>query len=432
VDADRFLTYSLQDQRLTRILAASIEAVEPGKIVRQKLENITPPPYRRLFLLGIGKAAEPMTMSAAGFFKDFTDALIITKQSTRNTKRNRLSRVPRNITIIESGHPVPDERSLAAGHAVLDFISNLKKDDLLICLISGGGSSLVTAPRAGVSLGDIQLLTSSMLANGADIEELNIIRCLCDRLKGGGLARATEGKIISLILSDVIGDNLEVIASGPTVPGSNTVKEVSVILEKYRISYLISGSKLNILTGGMIFDYSFMNRVRNVLVANNGYALQAAKKQATTEGFLTQIINTQLQGEASAAGKKLATSLKQKMRHKTKPICLISGGETTVTIQGNGKGGRNQELALGAVETLDNVKKAMLISLATDGNDGPTEAAGAVVNGETNRRAKQDNMSASEYLSRNDSFSFFESLGDLLKPGYTGTNVNDIIFLFGL
>jgi len=172
--------------------------------------------------------------------------------------------------------------------------------------------------------------------------------------------------------------------------------------------------------------------VNNILIANNDFALRAAKKQAIAEGFFTEVINTQLQGEAYLAGKKLADTLRQDLKQKPRPICLISGGETTVTIHGNGKGGRNQELALGAVEIMDNAKKAMLVSLATDGNDGPTDAAGAVVSGETNQRAKQLGMSASEYLSRNDSFPFFEALGDLLKPGYTGTNVNDLIFLFGL
>jgi len=432
VDADRFLTYSLQDQRLTRILAASIDAVEPGRIVRQKLEEITPTPYHRLYLLGIGKAAEPMTMAAASFFNDFTNALIITKQSTRTINENRLSRISGKVTIIESGHPVPDARSLTAGQAVLDFISDVKKNDLLICLISGGGSALVAAPCNGLSLGDIQLLTSSMLTHGANIEELNIIRCLCDRLKGGGLARATEGKIISLILSDVIGDNLEVIASGPTVPSLNTDQKISVILGKYKIPKLISSAKLSTITSRLIFDYTFIDRVNNILIANNDFALRAAKKQAIAEGFFTEVINTQLQGEAYLAGKKLADTLRQDLKQKPRPICLISGGETTVTIHGNGKGGRNQELALGAVEIMDNAKKAMLVSLATDGNDGPTDAAGAVVSGETNQRAKQLGMSASEYLSRNDSFPFFEALGDLLKPGYTGTNVNDLIFLFGL
>jgi glycerate 2-kinase len=170
----------------------------------------------------------------------------------------------------------------------------------------------------------------------------------------------------------------------------------------------------------------------NVIVANNKSALQAAREKAVAEGFFTEIINTNLQGEARRVGKQLAGTLRTAVMQKPIPFCLISGGETTVTLQGSGKGGRNQELALSAVEIMDDLKNGMLISLATDGNDGPTESAGAVVNGQTHLRAKKLGMLAAEYLSRNDSFPFFDSLGDLLKPGYTGTNVNDLIFLFGL
>ncbi len=432
MDANRFLTHSLQDPSLTRILAAAIEAVEPGRIVRQWLEKTQLPGYDRLFLLGIGKAAEPMTMAAAAFCKDFTDALIVTKHSLNAMDDGSLTRIGKRVTIMEAGHPVPDQRSLAAGQAVLDFISRIQKNDLLICLISGGGSALVVAPREELSLTDIQVLTESMLANGATIDEINVLRCQLDLLKGGGLAAATKGKLLSLILSDVIGDHLDVIASGLTVPSQRSVEQIRGISKKYGIARLLSSSKLKIVVSEKNLVPSVSDHLWNVIVANNKSALQAAKEKAVVEGFITDIINTNLQGEARRAGKQLAETLRKAVMQKPRPFCLISGGETTVTIRGIGKGGRNQELALGAVEIMDNLKNGMLISLATDGNDGPTEAAGAVVNGQTYQRAKKLGMSAAEYLSRNDSFPFFGSLGDLLKTGYTGTNVNDLTFLFGL
>ena len=432
MDADRFLTTSLQDPRIPRILAAAVEAVEPGRIITQWLEKTTLPEHNRVFLLGIGKAAEPMTRAAAAFCKDFTDALIITKHSLFAIDIKPFLRIPKRVTILEAGHPVPDDRSVAAGKAVLEFISRVQENDLLICLISGGGSALVVAPRKGLSLIDIQLLTKSMLATGANIDEINILRCQLDLLKGGGLAAATKGKILSLILSDVIGDHLDAIASGLTVPSQRSVEQIRGTLKKYNISKLLSNSKLKIVEGEKNLIPSVSDRIMNVIVANNKSALLAAKEKAVAEGFFTEIINTNLQGEARKVGNQLAETLRTAMMQKPLPFCLIHGGETTVTIHGIGKGGRNQELALSAVEIMDDLKNGMLISLATDGNDGPTEAAGSVVTGQTNMRAEKLRMSASEYLSRNDSFPFFDSLGDLIKPGYTGTNVNDLIFLFGL
>jgi glycerate 2-kinase len=432
MDADRFLTYSLRDPRLTRILNAALEAVEPGRIVHRHLEKTVLPPHERLFLLGIGKAAEPMTIAAAGFLEDFEDALIITKHLSGTAQGTISSKIMERITAQEAGHPIPDERSLAAGQAVLDFVSRINENDLLICLISGGASSLVAAPRQGISLIDIQTLTASMLTLGATIEELNILRCQIDELKGGGLVRAAKGRIISLILSDVIGDHLAIIASGLTVPYHTNRDKLLTVLIKYEMKERASSNLLNLITTEIKSDDSLFAQVQNVIVANNKFAAQGSKEQAQTQGFFTEIIDMNLHGEAHRMGKQLAAALKIATRQKKPPFCLISGGETTVTIHGDGKGGRNQELALAAVDVLKDLQNVMLVSLATDGNDGPTDAAGAVVSGETYRRSIKLGMKPSEYLARNDAYSFFEALGDLLKPGYTGTNVNDLIFLFGL
>jgi hydroxypyruvate reductase len=328
-----------------------------------------------------------MTRAAADALTHFAEALIITKHASRQAHER--------VTVIESGHPIPDARSLAAGEAALNFVSPLNENDLLICLISGGGSALVTAPREGITLEEIQTQTSSLLASGATIREINNLRRQLDRIKGGGLARATKAKIVSLILSDVIDNSLETIASGLTV------------------------------------DPTLGDRAQNFIVGDLHRAAEAAKRRAIAEGFESETLDLEIQGEASEVGLQLAERLKDEREKRKQPFCLIAGGETTVTVKGNGKGGRNQELALAAVNELDEMQALMLISLATDGDDGPTDAAGAVVNGETRQRAHRLGMSASDYLSRNDAYAFFDTLGDLLKPGYTGTNVNDLIFLVG-
>ncbi len=432
MNSDRFLTYSLRDKSLTRILSAALDGVEPGRIVRQYLEKTKLPSHDRLFLLGIGKAAEPMTTAAALLLDTFEDALIVTKQSLSTVQQIPSHKIRDRITIMEAGHPVPDERSLAAGQAVLEFVSHLNYNDLLICLISGGGSALVAAPEDGLSLEDTQLLTSSMLSLGANIEELNILRRQIDRLKGGGLVTSTNAKIISLILSDVMGDNLATIASGLTVPNIMDRNKLQAVLKRYHIEDRASSNILNIINRHNKSEIYQFDHVQNVIVANNRFAAQAAKEQAQKEGYSSEIINTNLHGEARLIGDQLAKTLRNTTQLKQHPFCLISGGETTVTLHGEGKGGRNQELALAAVEILDGLQNVMLISLATDGNDGPTNAAGAVVTGETYRRSTVLNMIPAQYLSRNDAYHFFDSLDDLLRPGYTGTNVNDLIFLFGL
>jgi glycerate 2-kinase len=361
---------------------------------------------------------------------------------------NRVSlRISRNLyTVIEGGHPIPDARSLHAGERVLEFVSSLHEDDTLVCLISGGGSALVTAPYEGISLEDMQLLTSLLLSSGARIDEINILRRQLDRIKGGGLARATKAKIISLILSDVIGNPLEAIASGPTVLNPTTTVHALEILKKYQIEnrtpYSIlahlqgvpSGPLAAVPQGRFAEDggASVVGRVQNIIIGDNRLASRAALEQAEHEGFHAEILTNELQGEARAVGRELAHNLRVSISTKPHPFCSIAGGETTVTIKGDGKGGRNQELALAAVDELAGLKDVMFIALATDGDDGPTDAAGAVVTGESARRAESLGLRATDYLSRNDAYPFFDTLGDLLNTGPTGTNVNDLIFLFVL
>ena len=418
MDANRFVTHSLADPRLLRILAAALTAVDPAEAVRRHLPRLS----GKVYGLGIGKAAIPM-LTALAEATPLSGALAISKHE---------SGLSRNLfPVILGGHPIPDSRSQYAGERVLEFASALHEEDTLVCLISGGGSALVTAPYAGITLEDLQTLTALLLSCGARIDEINTLRRQLDRVKGGGLARATKAKIVSLILSDVVGSPLETIASGPTVQDPTTREDAIAILRKYGIDKQVPISILRFLESNSLLFDSRQQAVglQNVIIGDNRLAALAAVEQAQREGFSAEILTNELQGEACEVGRGLAERLRAGSSQIQRPFCWIAGGETTVTIRGDGKGGRNQELALAAVPELHGVENVLLISLATDGEDGPTDAAGAVVTGETRQRAERLGLDAADYLSRNDAYVFFEQLGDLLRTGPSGTNVNDLVFL---
>lgn len=421
MDANSFATHSLTDERVLRILFTALAAVDPYKAVQKHLPNLS----GRVYGLAIGKASIPMLTALAEAYP-LSGALAISKHASSS---------PSNLFPVFLGsHPIPDSRSLEAGTRVLDFVSALDEKDTLVCLISGGGSALVTAPYNGISLEDMQSLTSLLLACGARIDEINTIRRSLDQAKGGGLARATKAKIISLILSDVIGNPLEAIASGPTFPNPTTNADALMILKKYKIDEQVSESVLQTLESDSLLSeiWEQASRLQNLIIGDNKLAAEAALEQAQREGFHAEILTNELQGEARDVGFNLAHHLRVSVERLTRPFCLIAGGETTVTITGNGKGGRNQELALAAMHGLKGLENVMLIALATDGEDGPTDAAGAVVTGESAQRAEMLGVDAADHLSRHDAYVCFDKLGDLLKPGPSGTNVNDLIFLIGL
>jgi len=325
---------------------------------------------------------------------------------------------------------------------IAHLLTNVTEEDLVICLISGGGSALLVSPAPGLSLGDLQRLTSLLLSCGADINEINTLRKHLEQLKGGGLVRlAFPAKLITLILSDVVGNPLEVIASGPTVPDSSTFEDAYQVLQRYSIleqtppsilAYLERGLRGEIPDTPKEGDKTLVN-VQNVIIGDNFQAAQAALQQAQAEGFNAMLLTTSLQGEARQAGRFLASIARQITetgQPLLRPACLVVGGETSVTVTGSGLGGRNQELALSAVADLAKLPDIALITLATDGGDGPTDAAGAIVTGETLKRARRMGLDPDDFLARNDAYHFFEPLGDLLKPGPTQTNVNDLTFVF--
>jgi len=439
-----------EGEKISHIMAAALNAVEPFEAVSRSLHldgrfliaaNLTYDlsKFKRIVLVGAGKAAVPMAASVSQIFgASITSGLVITKQGYTQTDNFILQ----NIRILEAGHPLPDQRGVLGSHKIIQLLKSAQSEDLILCLISGGGSALMTAPMPGIQLEEVQILTSRLLACGATIDEINTIRKHIDQVKGGGLvAQAGQAHWITLILSDVIGDPLDLIASGPTAPDASTYEDAFKILKQYELLDQVPGSIISHLKQGIQTQipetlkpgHSAFDRVNNMIVGNNYLAADAALREASSFGYHTLLLTTSLQGEASQAGKFIAAIAQQITRSNqpiSRPACLILGGETTVTLHGKGCGGRNQELALGAVNPIAGLENIFLITLATDGGDGPTDAAGAVVTGQTLARALSLGIHPNDYLTRNDSYHFFQALDDLLKPGPTLTNVGDLAFLF--
>jgi glycerate 2-kinase len=457
LSADSFWTRTLhehpQGEAITHILAAAIQAVDPGEAVRRHvhLEGDTLTisgrsydlaSYQRIVLLAFGKASVPMTQTLHEILGScLSGGLVITKHIRQPASESLLTENQKakieNLKVLLGDHPVPGPQSLAAGKAVLDFLSQLSSHDLLICLISGGASALLAAPPDFVTLEDLQQFTSALLECGASIQEINLLRRRLDRLKGGGMACLANGAtILSLILSDVVGNPLEVIASGPTAPDPSTSKDVLALLRKYSLQKALPASILSALETAPETPKpasSLFQNVHNLIVGSSLQAAQAALRQAAEAGFHPYLLELDRQGDARQAAVELSTFLRQTKQTGEPvpaPACIVSAGETTVTLRGNGRGGRNTELALSAAVELASFPNVMLVSLATDGEDGPTCAAGGVATGETFARGVALGMQPADYLMNNDSYSFFERLDDLLKPGPTGTNVNDLTLLF--
>ncbi|MFH2103514.1 MAG: glycerate kinase [Chloroflexota bacterium] len=442
---ESFLSYTLLNSPLggavSRILAAAINAVDPGEAVQRHVRRdgntlfvadrpYELPAFRHVTILGVGKASLAMTGAMGALLDPYlTDGLVVTKHAP--------PRMELWLPVMEGGHPVPDVRSLAAGERVIELVASLQPEDLLICLLSGGGSALMTVPVEGLTLADMQVVTSQLLTCGARIDEINTLRRHLDKVKGGGLAKLANGAtVVTLILSDVVGNALEAIASGPTAPDPTTKETARAVISRYKMekklpAAVLAGLEQNPETpkpGDPVFDKS-----SNLIIGSNLTAAQAALRQAENEGLHPYLLRTDQQGEARQAAFELSTVLRWAWKTgdpAPRPACIVAGGETTVTLRGDGKGGRNLELALAAVTELADFPDIMLVTMATDGEDGPTDAAGAVVTGETYRRGMALGLNPVEYLNRNDSYSYFSALDDLLRPGPTGTNVNDLTFLF--
>ena len=427
----------------TELQNAALAAVEPAAAVRRHVrcegdslrvadQRYDLRDYERVFVVGGGKAAVPMATAIAGILGErLAGGVIVTKYGHTILQ----SSIP-NLQIVEAGHPVPDENSVRGAQAIADLAGQATERDLVLCLISGGGSALLTLPVTGLTLADLQTLTDALLRSGATIHELNTVRKHWSRIKGGNLARlVAPARLVTLVLSDVVGDPLDVIASGPTVPDPTTVADAQAVLERYGNPWGFGkpqGFYEEILRetpkpGDPIFE-----RVQHTIVGSNRLAALAAVEQARQLGFNAQLLSTYVEGEAREVA-KVAAALAKGIRAYGDPLpppaCLVWGGETTVTIRGEGKGGRNQELALAAALALDGWPGILVMALATDGTDGPTDGAGAVVTGETVSRSRALGLDPRAALEVNDSYPFFDALGDLIRTGPTGTNVNDLLFV---
>ncbi len=432
-----------QKKALEHIFRAGIEAVDPERAVRKYVRrkgnrlfvgdrSYALDRFKRILLIGAGKGTAPMAKALEDILGDhLTEGWIIVKYGYG---------MPLEKThTMEAGHPIPDEAGLKATEVVLDQIRECTEEDLIICAFSGGGSALLPAPSPPINLDQKQETTRLLLDSGATINEINAIRKHLSRSKGGWLAKTADpATLVSLILSDVIGDRLDVIASGPTVPDESTFADCTEIIQRYDLvsrlpeavaEYFRQGAAGIVAETPKVGDPAF-SRVQNLIVGNNRGALLAAQEQAISLGYKTMILSSQIEGEAREVAQVFAAIGKEICQAGlpiSPPACVLAGGEPTVTIQGKGKGGRNQELALACAISIDGWDRIFLLSAGTDGTDGPTDAAGAIVSGLTCRRARQADLNPYSYLLANDSYSFFESLGDLLKTGPTRTNVMDII-----
>jgi hydroxypyruvate reductase len=388
----------------------------------------------RFLVVGAGKASGAMAAALEDLLGDrIDDGLVVVKDGHRAETRK--------IRLVEASHPVPDERGLTASHDLLDLVRSAGGDDLVIFLISGGGSALLPAPVPPITLAEKQAMTRLLLEAGATINELNAVRKHCSHIKGGRLAQAAApAPVISLILSDVIGDPLDVIASGPTAPDSTTYADALAVLDRFQlrdhaprsvVSRLERGARGEIIETPKADDPLF-NRVTNLVIGNNSVLVGGAMEKAAALGFHPFLLTRRLQGEASEVAREFSArvaAIRGSGQPVPSPACVIAGGETTVTVKGRGKGGRCQEFCLAAALAIEGMKDIMVLAAGSDGGDGPTDAAGAIADGGSVERGREKGVEARELLDSNDSYRFFSTLGDLIVTGPTLTNLLDLYLL---
>jgi glycerate 2-kinase len=444
--------FSLDEMRriAKTIFLKALSAVDPSIILKDRIriekdylrikidENLEKTfnlnTFNKIFVVGTGKASNSMALAIEEIFGNrITKGLITTKYGHL---------LPLKKTeIIESGHPIPDQNGYEGAKKIQNLLKESGPNDLVIFLLSGGGSALLPFPAEGIGLKEKQEVTQLLLDCGADIKEINTIRKHISQMKGGWLAKwAYPSTVIGFILSDVVGDQLDVIGSGPTVPDLSTFGEAWEILKKYDLLNEISPSIQKYLQfgkegkreetpkpGEVVFE-----KIHNSLIGSNILALRAAEKEASSLGFNTLILSSSIAGETREAARFHSAIAKEVISSGNpipKPACILSGGETTVTIKGNGLGGRNQEFVLAGAIEIAGIKKVVLLSGGTDGTDGPTDATGAVADHTTVHRAKSMGLDPKSHLENNDAYPFFQELGDLLITGPTHTNVMDVRIL---
>lgn len=413
------LVDSIREDAIT-IIKESIKAVLPEEAVIRALKD-------KIFqgdivVVAIGKAAWNMANATKNTLGDqISKGLVITKYEH--------SRGPiEDFEIIEAGHPIPDDNSVEGAGRALELVKNLTENDQVIFLISGGGSALFEVPMEGVTLADIKDLTNQLLACGADIVEINTIRKHLSAVKGGKFAsQCGKATIYTIVLSDVIGDRLDSIASGPAYPDSSTSEEALNIIDRYKLQ--VSKEIREVLS---IETPKKVDNCESIIIGSVSVLCESAAASAERLGYKPIILTSTLDCEAKDAGKFMAAIAREINKHNSsdtaiKPPCaVIAGGETIVHLSGNGKGGRNQELALSAAMGIEGLENIVIFSVGSDGTDGPTDAAGGIVDGETTKRMRAANISPEAHIDNNDSYHALKASGDLLITGSTGTNVNDI------
>jgi hydroxypyruvate reductase len=425
----RFASLEMTERQLRKhalaIFKAALVAANPTAAVAQALTRRRDlDRYRRILVVGAGKASGTMAAAAEKVLGKRISAGCV------NVKDGERART-RRIELHASGHPVPDERGMAGAQRIIDLCHEADSGDLVVCLISGGASALTPLPVPPITLAEKQETTKLLLACGATIHELNAVRKHISLFKGGLLAKAAApARVLSLILSDVVGDDLDVIGSGPTAPDASTYQTALAVIDKYGLRGRLPANVRDRIEScaeetPKPGDPLFRN-VENVVVGSNQKSLEAAAATARKLGYRTSILASTIEGETRDVARMhaaIARQIRVKGQPLRPPACIVSGGETTVTIHGAGKGGRNQEFALAAAIDIAGLENTLIFSAGTDGTDGPTDAAGAMADGNTVARSRRDAITA---LQDNDSYPFFADLNDLAITGSTGTNVMDL------
>jgi len=434
----------IRREQVVKIFNAALKSADPYKAVALYWDEISSLYKKnncsRLYVVGFGKAAVPMAKALTDGVGGIVSGGIIIAPYGQQVRPDEIDK----IRICEARHPLPDENGWKATVGILNLLKDIDDRTLVGCLISGGGSALLVSPCSGITLEEKQKTTGLLLKSGANINELNSVRKHLSDVKGGRLAmRAYPAHMTSLILSDVIGNNLDVIASGPTSPDSTTYADALKVIKRYGLEEKAPAGVMDILnkgSRGVIAETpkegnAVFERVNNVIVGSNKSAIETAMEAANRLGFDAVVLSTEIQGEARGAGRwlaKKAIEILERREGETgrgsekRSVCLISGGETTVTVKGNGRGGRNTELALAYAMEIEGASGITFLSAGTDGADGPTDAAGAFVDGQTVSKAKAIGADPGQYLQNNDSYNFFKAIDDLFITGLTGTNVMDI------
>lgn len=427
---------------IKNIIRASINNVDPSQLVSGSIVlsngklcigKIPYPSIKKLVVISIGKAG--YTMMQAAYTKlagQISHGVCVAKVLPTELPNWA------GIQFIQGGHPIPTEGSLRAGQAIRAALQGLTADDLVLVLVSGGASALVSSPYTPITLEDLQGTNKLLVNCGANIIEVNSVRKHLESLKGGGLLhQALPARVHALILSDVMGDDLSVIASGPTVPDATTFADAWKVIEAYGLEERLPKSVRQHLQSGLqghqpetLKPGEFSAElVRSEILAGNQTALRSALAEAERHGCTSLAAEEPLKGEARTTCRQFLTEAKTKLATVKRPAVFVAGGETTVTLKGNGLGGRNLEFALAAVRPMRNLPGAVFFTLATDGEDGPTDAAGAVVTSDTYQKAQALGLDPETFLQNNDAYHFFEKVGGLIKTGSTGTNVNDLAVL---